>query len=336
MTVTRLELQDASRILRDALKDKSYRSTPLGLEAARYIRWFRSEYGATESSIRDYEAILARLALFFSDLELSDFEPPVGKERLRECWDHHWGDKSGRTRKKVRSVWVSFFDWAIREGRGIHGNPARMLTSPKARGVKREPYSEDFVTKTIVHADYLPDRLGLRLVLKYALRRAEIAGVRIRDFDFERRTVTVSGKGGKVRSVTIQSASFWRDLGDVEMQWGGREQCLDFFIVHQRERRGMKTFYWPHRGYVPRSVHKWWYDRLEDAGVVGADRVGLGMHRGRHTVASNIIRKTGSMRAAQDVLGHAEIGTTMEFYADWNIADTAAVMAQLEDEDDRI
>jgi hypothetical protein len=97
--VTALELGAASRILRDALKDKSYRSTPLGLEVARYVRWFRSEWGATSESVRDYESILARLALFCSDLELSDMAPPVGTERLRECWDFHWGDAKPRTRE---------------------------------------------------------------------------------------------------------------------------------------------------------------------------------------------------------------------------------------------
>jgi hypothetical protein len=37
--------------------------------------------------MRDYEAILASLALDHADLELSDFAPPVGTERLREFID---------------------------------------------------------------------------------------------------------------------------------------------------------------------------------------------------------------------------------------------------------
>ena len=56
----RLTLGDAARIIREAMKDKSYRSTPLGQLVGRYLRWFRNEYGATESTLRDYEAVLAR------------------------------------------------------------------------------------------------------------------------------------------------------------------------------------------------------------------------------------------------------------------------------------
>jgi hypothetical protein len=54
-----LTLGEAARIIREAVKDKSYRRTPLGQLVGRYLRWFRNEYGATDSTIRDYEAVLA-------------------------------------------------------------------------------------------------------------------------------------------------------------------------------------------------------------------------------------------------------------------------------------
>jgi hypothetical protein len=50
----RLTLGEAARIIREAVKDKSYRKTPLGQLVGRYLRWFRNEYGATDSTIRDY------------------------------------------------------------------------------------------------------------------------------------------------------------------------------------------------------------------------------------------------------------------------------------------
>lgn len=321
----RLILAEASRTLRDALKDKSYRSTPLGLEVARYIRWKRNEWGATTETIRDYESILAKLALFFSDLELRDLEAPVGAERLRECWDHFWGDRQARTRAKVRSVWVDFFDWAVREQRGIHGNPARVLKSPKKRGVRRDPFEKGLVDKVIISQDYLADKLGVVLVLKYALRRAELSQVRFRDFDFERRVLTVHGKGGKYRTFVIVHQSFWRDLGSLEIELGGRGQVLDHFLICPRRTIGMRTFHYHQKGMTPKSVHRWWYDRLNEAGITES-RAGFGMHRGRHTVASEILRKTGNIIAAQEQLGHADASTTREFYASFDTNDLAKVM----------
>ena len=57
-----MTLGEAARIIREAVKDKSYRKTPLGQLGGRYLRWFRNEYGATDSTIRDYEAVLARMS----------------------------------------------------------------------------------------------------------------------------------------------------------------------------------------------------------------------------------------------------------------------------------
>lgn len=324
-----LTLADASRIIREAVKDRSYRATPLGLEVARYYRWKKNEWGATKDTMRDYEAILAKLALYHADLELPDMEPPVGTERLRECWDHFWGERSPRTRAKVRSVWVDFFDWASRE-RGLHGNPARALASPKKRGVKREPFGGSFVERVLAAPRYMPDTLGCRLILQWALRRAELAGVRFSDFDIERRHVTVTGKGGKVRNVKIVDPHFWRDLGIVQLELQPRPTD---YLIHQRRKLWPKTHYWPGKRLAPHSMNKWWYDRLEEAGIVGdrdsGTRTGLFMHRGRHTVASDILRETGNIVAAQKQLGHEDIKTTVDAYAQFDDADLERVLDEM-------
>jgi hypothetical protein len=66
----RLTLGEAARIIREAVKDKSYRKTPLGQLVGRYLRWYRDEYGATDSTIRDYEAVLARMSRRHPDTRL--------------------------------------------------------------------------------------------------------------------------------------------------------------------------------------------------------------------------------------------------------------------------
>lgn len=99
----RLTLGEAARIIREAVKDKSYRSTPLGQLVGRYLRWFRNEYGATESTLRDYEAVLARMSLTLADKEPID----VSIDDLRDVIDL-WGERSPRTRQKVTSVVRAF------------------------------------------------------------------------------------------------------------------------------------------------------------------------------------------------------------------------------------
>jgi len=95
----RLTLATAARIIREAVKDQSYRATPLGTMVGRYIRWLRNEYGATPATIRDYEAILARMSLTLADKELIE----VTTEDLRDVIDL-WSARTARTRQKVTSV----------------------------------------------------------------------------------------------------------------------------------------------------------------------------------------------------------------------------------------
>jgi hypothetical protein len=103
-----LTLATAARMMRDALRDRSYRATPLGLEVARYYRWKKNEWGATAETLRDYEAVLAKLALDHADLELADFEPPVGTERLHEFIDARWAsERRGRGRRSSASCATS-------------------------------------------------------------------------------------------------------------------------------------------------------------------------------------------------------------------------------------
>lgn len=345
-----LRAQAASMMMLDTLRDESYRSTPLGLEVARYIRWKRNEWGATPETIRDYEPILARLALFHAHLELADFAPPVGVERLRECWDHHWGDLAPATRKKVLSVWRDFFDWAIREGRAQYGNPARAMASPKQRGVKREPFGGNLVDKVIGSQVYIADRLGCELILKYALRRAELAGVRFNDFDFERKRLIVTGKGGKVRRVPIIDEHFWRDLGALQLEIGALPEHSLLYKVDRRKvrcdasdaeetiRAGKHLIHYRIRdtrdhttGIVPRSVHTWWYRCLKQAGVVEDELKGFNMHRGRHTVASDILRHSGNIVAAQQMLGHSDVKTTVDSYAQFDDADLESVLRSVDE-----
>src|SRR3954468_11345361 len=207
----RLTLGEAARIMREAVKDKSYRSTPVGLEVAHFIRWFRNEYGATTETLRDYEAILAKLAIDHADLELRDFEPPEGTTRLREFIDDRWGESAPRTRKKVRAVLMSFFKWAQAEYK-LHGNPVVPIRSPRLRDVERELFSTKEIAAIIDAQQELRDRVALKLLFLMGLRKGELAAARFKDFDLGRRRLRVHGKGGKIRHTPIPTEELRQEI----------------------------------------------------------------------------------------------------------------------------
>lgn len=353
MSVVLADLQAASRMIRQAVRDRSYRSTPLGLEVARYYRWKKNEWGATTDTLRDYEPILAKLALYHADLDLHDFAPPVGTERLRECWDHHWGDLTARTRAKVRSVWVDFFEWAVRE-RGLHGNPARALTRPKLRDTKIETFAPSVVDRIITAQTYPADDVGSTLILRYGLRRSGLANIRRRDFDLERQLLTVRTKDERIYTLPIVDQAVWRKLGELDLRAGWTDD--DFLIYRQDTRRikvpvenateilivtgkpvGYAKVTRRHHDRPPtgKLVHLWWYRCLERAGLVEKGTTGgMNMHRGRHTSATELQRQRHDLKLTQLLLGHKDIRSTA-MYAQLDTDDLAAALRDVYPDSDQ-
>lgn len=136
-----------------------------------------ADRGATTETLRDYEAILAKLAIDHADLEISDFEPPIGTTRLREFIDARWGEAAPRTRKKVRSVLMSFFKWAQAEFK-LHGNPVVAIRSPRLRDVERDLFSVEDVGRIVAAQPELRDRVALKVLFLMGLRKGELAAIR--------------------------------------------------------------------------------------------------------------------------------------------------------------
>jgi site-specific recombinase XerC len=53
------------------------------------------------------------------------------------------------------------------------------------------------------------------------------------------------------------------------------------------------------------------------------------MHKARHTAGQRVLDKTGNLKAVQKLLGHSSIQTTRDVYADWDIDQLAATMAEV-------
>lgn len=187
--MSELTLADAAAMIRQAVKDQSYRQAPVGALVGRYLRWFRNEWGATPATVRDYEAVLARMSLSLADREIID----VSIEDLRDVIDL-WGTRSARTRQKITSVIRAFWAWAEDQGH-IAISPAHKIRRPRAERRVARVLPLDARPRLLTAAKDPRDRLGLFCLLVLGLRRAELASIQIRDFDAQRGWLRVNGKG---------------------------------------------------------------------------------------------------------------------------------------------
>lgn len=320
-----LTLAEAARIIREATKDKSYQLYPMGQEAAGYLRVKRKRL--TDSSYRDYERGLDKLARYFPDLELADFEPPIGTERIEEFLDSQYGDSSPRNYNKNLSILKDFFRFQIMRGR-LHGDPTLPIERARARQVYRTTFTADQRRAIIASADVLRDRIALRLLLDYALRKGALKVVQFKHFDYQRRQLTIFTKGEKVRAIPLPHPAFWTDL---ERHLLEAEAQPNHYLMCQQKtvpRAGVVRF--PTKPMGDHGLHDWWYRQLTSAGIVPqGTTAGERMHKARHTAGQRVLDHTGNLKAVQKLLGHSSIQTTGDIYADWDIDQLTATMADV-------
>jgi integrase len=317
-------LAEAARLIREAVRDKSYQLTPIGADAAGYLRAKRKRL--TDSSYRDYESCLDKLARHFLDLQIQDFEPPKGTEHLEEFLDALWGDGAPRTYNKNLSIIKDFFRFQILRGR-LHGDPTLPIERARSRQVYRTTFTAQQRRAIVAEQPELCDRIALRLLLDYGLRKGALQAVQFKHFDHQRRRLTIFTKGQKVRELPIPHTPFWLDL---ERHIIEVEAKPDHYLMPRMKGNGAKVTRDPTMPMGIHGMHSWWYRRLAAAGIVEEGTTsGERMHKARHTAGQRVLDATGNLKAVQKLLGHASIQTTGDIYADWDIDQLAATMADV-------
>jgi integrase/recombinase XerC len=299
----------AARVRELALRDKSYRATPVGGMVGRYMRSLKwSE--KSQNTLDTYEIPLSRLSLDFAHYEsLEEFTA----EAVRDFLDEHWGEASAATRANRLAAVRSFFSWCVVEGR-LSSSPAGTIKTPRVRNRERNAYKPDIVHDLIKAQPTMRDQIALALLGRLALRRNELRLLRLRDFDLSAGTVLIHGKGSKQVVLPI---GFERLRADLELHLLERPNHEEY-LLYARERR-LEPMH-------DASVHRWFKLCLERAGLPTS----MQMHEMRHSAADHLWRQTGNLILAQKLLRHESPATTAT-YLHPNRDDLAAALRSLED-----
>lgn len=286
-----------------------------------------TEWGATASTVRDYEAIFARMAIMLADREPTE----VTVEDLREVIDL-WAEREARTRQKVTSVIRAFWSWAEEQDH-VPISPAAKLRRPRAPRKTAPLLPAEADGRLLAASGRARDRVALLLLLDLGLRRTELTGVQVRDLDLARRELTVFGKGQKARTLPLRGRvvlepEAW-SMTPLELL--SRTPEPDDFLLYPEKRTGGGRLLaaYPKQRLQPTSMHRWWYQRCADAGLVGAGvTAGLNMHHARHTFATEM-RRVAGIDAASHALGHADLNTTLSIYGHRDLSDLEHAMEAL-------
>jgi integrase/recombinase XerC len=210
----------------------------------------------------------------------------------------HGAGMSPRSIQRRLSAARTFYEFLMREGHCAR-NPAQGVSAPKTK--KRLPATLDADQMGRLLAFRVDGTLSARdkaimeLFYSSGLRLTELVSLEVTALDLKDRTVRVLGKGSKTRIVPIG-----RQAIAALKQWLQARTALvksgtdALFVGKSGRRLSVRA--------VQLRVGAW------------GRRQGIGVHvhphMFRHSFATHLLESSGDLRGVQELLGHADIGTT--------------------------
>lgn len=267
----------------------------------RFIRHLTYERRLARLTCTNYRRDLDALAGWCAKSGLKNWRE-LDEEHIRAYAALHYRQGlSPRSIQRHLSAARTFFRFLLRE-KHVKQNPVSSVSAPKAG--KRLPANldADRMARLLDFKGEGPlvdrDRAIMELLYSSGLRLGELTSLNLGDVDLADATVSVTGKGGKDRVVPVGKAartalSAWLTARG---QLAGRDEKAMF--VSQRGTR------LSHRSVQARVDH-WARRQGIDSRVYP--------HLFRHSFATHILESSHDLRGVQELLGHANIGTTQVY-----------------------
>jgi integrase/recombinase XerC len=288
------------------------RGEPLAAAVEDFLRYVLDERSLSPATARGYRADLSTLI----DFAASRKQPMLAQLDLELLRDWLWHEsQTGVARATLarRTAAVrSFSSWAQRSERLPIDVAARLRTPKGGRPLPRvltEPQTEHLID-VVAARGATEDPVALRdlaiIELLYAsgIRVSELVAIDVGDLDLSRLTVLVTGKGSKQRVVPFGVPAKEALIAYLEKarpqllpdaETGATGTVTPALLLG---RRGARL--------TPRTVYGV-VARLLDGGQGSGPS---GPHTLRHTAATHLLDGGADLRAVQELLGHASLGTT--------------------------
>lgn len=259
----------------------------------------------SKHTLQAYERDVADFLEFctIQQLALNDVEATDLRQFLAEKVEQH-GLSSSSLQRMLSSI-RQFMKWA-EQAQYLAFNPADdfqlkrqsrplpgMVDIETVNQILDQPAPETEAQQQM----WLRDKAILELLYSSGLRLAEIQSLRIKDVDFNRQLLRITGKGNKTRVVPFgsrakDSLTEWLKIYPL---WNGDfVPDANVFITQKGNPLGA------------RQIENRVKFQAQRAGV----NVDLHPHLLRHCFASHMLSNSGDLRAVQEMLGHSNLSTT--------------------------
>jgi len=261
------------------------------------------ERGLSENTCDGYRSDLVAFADSLSRRKITD-PGVVTRDDIVEFLSEERGKGMKGSTRARRTAAIRMFFRFLKERRRIRTDPSALMDPPKKAKTLPRILSEDEVARLIEEVAgedprSLRDRAMLEVMYGCGLRVSELCALKRADIVADGELLRIFGKGSKERLVPIGGAA-----GRALMRYfeGSRESFArgDLAETHIFVTRLGRPF-------TRQGVFKIIKERAAAVGIA-ADRISP--HVLRHCFASHMLAHGADIRAIQELLGHADIGTT--------------------------
>lgn len=278
--------------------------TSFELALKQFAAHLDSGRGYSANTVKAYSSDVADLGSFLASKNFEAVEA-LELDLLRD-WLWH-ASQQGLTKATIarKSAAVRSFTAWLYKNELLASDPGLRLRSPKAgrslpKVVSRESLDQIFDSLEIKATDENPngirDLVIVELLYASGVRVSELVGLDLDSIDYSRNIMRVLGKGNKQRMVPFglparDALDRWIRLGRTAL---ANEKSASALLINSRGQRvGVRQVY---------SL----VANLLEATPTGA----AGPHSLRHSAATHLLDGGADLRAVQELLGHASLGTT--------------------------
>jgi integrase/recombinase XerD len=260
-----------------------------------FLRWWAA---AHKTSAITQQALTESTFLDYIRFQVNQNPPPAAQSINRRV-----GTAERAMRREfpeaARLFAPGFQNWYWRQSRLGYGRPRPALTQLRVKTPKRVvvPLSVEEVARFWSSFRTSRDVAIVGLMLLHGLRSCEVLALNREDIQFPDSQIRVQGKGKRIRVLPLDRDSV---------------RLLDHYMCLERPAHcGQALFVClkgPSRGnrMTPAGLRSLFRHHRQATGVTKANP-----HRFRHTFASDMVRAGISLPALMQLMGHAQIQTTM-------------------------
>ena len=184
----------------------------------------------------------------------------------------------------------------------VSNNPFALVSSPKKekripKFINYEGIDEIFNVPDIKTSEGQREKVILEVLYGSGVRVSELVNIKIKDIDFENKTILIFGKGSKERIVSFGKMA--KDMIDLYLKDGRNKLLKDIssdYLIVGKEKDKITT----------RRVEQIIDSLIEKTSI----KMNITPHMFRHTFATHLLDNGCDLLAVQELLGHESLSST--------------------------